>query len=448
MPPRATTSHRSACSTWAMTVSDGRQALWSYTWTSWPSRTTRAARRAMPYGTWRGSSSSRMRGLTKSTLAMVILPGFEPGRLEECLQRHRGDAVAEEQAALGAVEGLAVGLAGHFEKDFAEPVIGRVAEPDLARHGILGVDEGLAVPGAQELDEFRVVLGLLVRRAGGIAQVDAHEPDAPLAQRGMGQHPGRRADIAAAIETGQAILLPEAAREAIGLVVIVIHRVPPVELHARLLAALHHRGRRRGRDGHLDLRPIRVHQLDEGAVGVELVPSLNRVHLLTAEVIVSRSLRERGVAEPADDTLGMRVHAHHDMRHEARPQARPEGAVGGHDGPREARGAQPLEAPATVETRPRAHDNGGVPGPELHLSQVEDGTGDARPIALGIGEPDARHALERRRLKRAGYLSSQLHRPSLLEREHRDALSLFHLPYPLGSPAAAPRPSTSAISCS
>ena len=48
MPPSATTSQRSACSTWAITASEGRQALWSYTCTLWPWPTTMAARRAMP----------------------------------------------------------------------------------------------------------------------------------------------------------------------------------------------------------------------------------------------------------------------------------------------------------------------------------------------------------------------------------------------------------------
>src|SRR5262245_58373982 len=140
-----------------------------------------------------------MIGLTKSSLAM-----------EERLQGGRDDAVAEEQAALRAVEGLAIGIAGHLEKDVAEPVIRGVAEPDLARHAIFRVDEGLAMPDSQEVDELREILRLLVRRARRIAEIDAHEPDASLAQRGMGQDPGGRADVAAAVEAGEPIGLPQA----------------------------------------------------------------------------------------------------------------------------------------------------------------------------------------------------------------------------------------------
>src|SRR5512138_1390911 len=100
-----------------------------------------AARSAMPYGTWRGSSSSRISGLMKRSLA-TRASSRRP--LEEVIEGGGGDAVPEEEPAFGAVHGLAVGAAGHLEEDVTEPVIGRIAEPRLARGGILRVDEGLA----------------------------------------------------------------------------------------------------------------------------------------------------------------------------------------------------------------------------------------------------------------------------------------------------------------
>src|SRR6266542_4304580 len=132
-----------------------------------------AASSAMPYGTWRGSSSSRMRGLMKSSLAMV--DGASGGVLEEGVERGGGDAGPKEESPLRTVDGL-------------------------ARHGTLGVDESLAIPVAQELPQLRVVLGLLVRRARRIAEIDADEPDPPLAEHGVGEHPGRGADIAPTVE--------------------------------------------------------------------------------------------------------------------------------------------------------------------------------------------------------------------------------------------------------
>src|SRR5215470_9373828 len=198
-----------------------------------------AASNAMPYGTWRGSSSSRMSGLMKRSLAIeAILRG------QEAVERDRRDARTGEEPALGAIEGLAVRLARHLEEDVAEPVVGRVAEPDFARRRVRRVDEGLLVTVAQELTQLGVVLGLLVGRAGGVAEIDADQADPLLAEHGVGQHPGRGPDIASAVETRQAVRLPETAREAVGPVVVVVHRVPPVELHLGLLAALDHRRRR------------------------------------------------------------------------------------------------------------------------------------------------------------------------------------------------------------
>src|SRR4030095_14577203 len=227
-----------------------------------------AASSAMPYGTWRGSSSSRMRGLMKSSLAMVSRASR--GVLEESVEGGGGDAGPEEEPPFGAVDGLALGVTRQLQEHLAEPMIGRVAEPRLAGLGIPGMNEGLAVPSAQELTQLRVVLGLLVRSARRVAEVDADEPDAPLAEHGVGEHPGRGADIAAAVQTGQAIHLPETPREAVWLVIVVVHGIPPVEIHACLLAALDHRGRRRSRRRDLDLGSIRIDEVDEGAVGLHL----------------------------------------------------------------------------------------------------------------------------------------------------------------------------------
>src|SRR5678816_2414540 len=109
MPPSAITSHRSAFSTCASTASEARHALASKTCTRWPSRIAMAASSAIPYGTWRGSSSSRMTGLMKRTLAM-----------DELLERHGLDLGATDNAALSAVDGFAVGLARHLEEHVAE----------------------------------------------------------------------------------------------------------------------------------------------------------------------------------------------------------------------------------------------------------------------------------------------------------------------------------------
>src|SRR5688572_29584853 len=109
----------------------------------------------------------------KSTLAMAVLPGGGGGRVEECVQRNRRDAGPEEKTALGAVEGLPVGVTGHLEEDLAEPVVGGVAEPDLARDRVLGVNERLREPGPEHLAQLGIVLGLLVVRPRRVAEIDA-----------------------------------------------------------------------------------------------------------------------------------------------------------------------------------------------------------------------------------------------------------------------------------
>src|SRR2546422_10485263 len=148
---------------------------------------------AMPYGTCRGSSSSRITGLTKSTLAMHEL--LDGGDLER---------VAERDTALGAVDGPAVRLAGHVQELAAEPPVGGVAHPRLAVW-VVGLHVGLLVRVAQHLAQLGVVLRARVRRAGRVREVDAEQRDAALGEHGVGDHPGRGADVAAAVQARQAV---------------------------------------------------------------------------------------------------------------------------------------------------------------------------------------------------------------------------------------------------
>src|SRR5215510_3890143 len=153
----------------------------------------------------------------KSSLAMAR---GASGRIrKEAVEGSGGDAGPEEESALRAVDGPAIRAAGHLQERLAEPVIGGVAEPDLTRLGMRGVDEGLAMAIAQDLDELGIVLRLLVGRAGGVAEIDADQADASLGEHVMRQHPSRSADIAPAVQTGQPVHLPEPAREAVRRVV-------------------------------------------------------------------------------------------------------------------------------------------------------------------------------------------------------------------------------------
>src|SRR5437773_2389067 len=139
----AMTSQRSAVSTRPRTLSEARHALASYTCTRWPSRMRIAASSAIPYGTWRGSSSSRMTGLTNSTLAMHrFLPRGRRARgstdqVQELVERRGPDCRPEEDAALRAVERLALRRARHLKEDVAEPVVGGIGEPRLAERRVL-----------------------------------------------------------------------------------------------------------------------------------------------------------------------------------------------------------------------------------------------------------------------------------------------------------------------
>src|SRR5215510_12987816 len=136
----------------------------------------------------------------KSSLAMAR---GASGRIrKEAVEGSGGDAGPEEEPALRAVEGPAIRAAGHLQEHLAEPVIGGVAEPDLTRLGMRGVDEGLAVAVAQDLDELGIVLRLLVRRARSVAEIDADQADARLAEDGVRHHPGCGTDIAAAVQAG------------------------------------------------------------------------------------------------------------------------------------------------------------------------------------------------------------------------------------------------------
>src|SRR5262249_56350219 len=102
---------------------------------------------------------------------------------------------------------------------------------------------------------------------------------------------GGGADVAAAVEARQPIGLVQPTRDALGLVVVVVHRIPPVHGDAGTLAARDHRGRRRCRHGRAHLRAMRVHQRDERTIGRDLVIRLRGVHLLPAKVIVGRCRR-------------------------------------------------------------------------------------------------------------------------------------------------------------
>src|SRR5215467_4221544 len=137
----------------------------------------------------------------KSSLAMAR--GVSGRLREEAVEGGGGDTGPEEEPALRAVDGPAIRAAGHLQEHLAEPVIGWVAEPDLARLGMRGVDEGLAMAIAQDLDELGVVLRLLVGRAGSVAEIDADQADVRFAEHSVRHHPGRGADIAAAVQAGQ-----------------------------------------------------------------------------------------------------------------------------------------------------------------------------------------------------------------------------------------------------
>src|SRR5512132_589740 len=153
-----------------------------------------AARSAMPYGTWRGSSSSRMTGLTKRILAM-----------QEFLQGSDAEGRADEDAAVRAVRRRARSLARHLQKHLAEPVVGGIGEPALAQVGPVHLDERLPEALAQDGRQLRVVLRLLVRRAGRVAEVEAHQPQPRLAQGGVGEDPRRGADVAAPVQAWQRV---------------------------------------------------------------------------------------------------------------------------------------------------------------------------------------------------------------------------------------------------
>src|SRR5215467_2969805 len=131
----------------------------------------------------------------KSSLAMAR--GVSGRLREEAVEGGGGDTGPEEEPALRAVDGPAIRAASHFQEHLAEPVIGGVAEPDLTRLGMRGVDEGLAVAVAQDLDELGIVLRLLVRRARSVAEIDSDQADARLAEDGVRHHPGCGTDIAA-----------------------------------------------------------------------------------------------------------------------------------------------------------------------------------------------------------------------------------------------------------
>src|SRR5262245_47048587 len=179
---------------------------------------------AIPYGTWRGSSSSRMTGLTKSTLA-----------IHELLDGRPLDGVAEENAALGAVHRSTLGLARHLEKNAAKPPVGRVAHPCLAER-VVGLHVRLLVAVAEHLAQLGVVLGPRVRRTGVVGKVDAQQRDTCLAEHRVSDDPRRGAHVSAAVEARQAIGLEEPARHAVRLLVVVVHRVPPVHGDAGGLA--------------------------------------------------------------------------------------------------------------------------------------------------------------------------------------------------------------------
>src|SRR2546422_7391518 len=202
------------------------------------------------FGAWifttRGTSAFHVISLISSDLIGRFWLPHALGH--ELLDREAVNAGTEDDAALGAVAGLTLCLACHREKHLAKPVIRRIREPHLAIVGIRQVNESLGSTVTEHLDELGVILRLCVRRPRLISEIDADEPDATLAEHGVGNDPGGGTDIAAAVEARQAIGLVQPARHAARLVVVVVHRVPPVHGYAGGLAARDDGRRRRRRD--------------------------------------------------------------------------------------------------------------------------------------------------------------------------------------------------------
>src|SRR5262245_7007795 len=138
------------------------------------------ANSASPYGTCRGSSSSRITGLTNRILAM-------PALLCEPFEARGPDAGAEQDTALGTVHGLACGRRGNLEEHVTEPVVGRVGEPGFPEHGVLEMDERFGEPIAEHLLQLREVLGLRVGCARRVAEIEAEQPEAGLAEHRVAQ---------------------------------------------------------------------------------------------------------------------------------------------------------------------------------------------------------------------------------------------------------------------
>src|SRR5215471_2447929 len=106
----------------------------------------------------------------KSSLAMAR--GVSGRLREEAVEGGGGDAGPEEESPLRAVDGPAIGAAGHLQEHLAEPVVGGVTEPGLAGFRMRRVDEGFAMAVAKDLDKLGIVLRFLVGRARGVAEID------------------------------------------------------------------------------------------------------------------------------------------------------------------------------------------------------------------------------------------------------------------------------------
>ena len=86
-----------------------------------------------------------------------------------------------------------------------------------------------------------VILGAFIGRIAIIPKIHSDQANSLFLQYGMSENPSRRTHIATGVHAGEPVEFVKFARQTFLGIIVVIHRIPPIGLHAGLHDALHHR---------------------------------------------------------------------------------------------------------------------------------------------------------------------------------------------------------------
>src|SRR5712692_4476507 len=145
-----------------------------------------------------------------------VRPAVVSSLLNELIEGHPTHAWTEEDSAPGAVVGFAFGRLGHLQKAIAVGKVGGIGVEVSADVWIVDSNEDLIQSfGADEIENFPIVLGPEIGGVVVVAEVDPQKADLPLAQNRMRHRPAGRSYIPAGIHARETVHFMNGSRQTV-----------------------------------------------------------------------------------------------------------------------------------------------------------------------------------------------------------------------------------------